>query len=163
MEVLVWTPSYIIICTEALTCNISLVLRVQNIWQWVVSWWVTWSSTVFIYIKHHFFSCVKILSSNTICRTFCARGMDIGNLKTKLEVAVQRSELILDVFHIAFLIRSFLLFDPSYHPVGWWSSMSSFLMFVTYKRYFFFPGSMFYAYVFNPLLLSDVLLKTVKT
>ena len=89
--------------------------------------------------------------------------MDICNLKTKPEVDVQRSESILDIFHIAFLIRSFLICDPSPHLVGWWSSMSSFLMFVTYKRYFFFLGSMFYAYVFNILLLSDVLLKTVKT
>ena len=41
--------------------------------------------------------------------------------------------------------------------------MSSFLMFVTYKKFLFFRGSMLSAYSFNTPLLYDVMLKIVKT
>ena len=72
------------------------------------------------------------------------------------------SESSLDVFHIAFLIRYFFIREPSPHPVGWWSSMSSLLMFITYNKSLFFCGNYWSAYGFNLLLLSDVLLNTVK-
>ena len=71
-------------------------------------------------------------------------------------------ELSLDVFHIAFLIRSFLIRDPLPHPVGWWSSIPLFLMLITYHNYLFFRGSTSSAYSCNLLFLSDVLLKIVK-
>ena len=41
--------------------------------------------------------------------------------------------------------------------------MLSFLMFFTYKKSLFFRGSTSYAYGFNTLLLSDVMLKSFKT
>ena len=37
----------------------------------------------------------------------------------KLMLLYKRSELSLDVFHIASLIRFFHIRDPSPHPVGW--------------------------------------------
>ena len=45
--------------------------------------------------------------------------MELGNIKTKLEVAVQIIELSLDVFHIEFLVRAlFLICDSSPHNFG---------------------------------------------
>ena len=37
----------------------------------------------------------------------------------KLKLMYKISELSLDVFHIAFIIRYFHILEPSPHPVGW--------------------------------------------
>ena len=74
-----------------------------------------------------------------------------------------RSDLSLDIFHVSFLIRYFIIHNPSSHLVGWLSGVSLFLMFVKYQNYLFFFAVTSYSYSFNILLLSDVLLKTVKT
>ena len=67
------------------------------------------------------------------------------------------------MFHISYIIIPFLIRDPSPQPVGWWSSMSSFLIFFTYKKYLFFRGITSYTYAFILILLSGLMLKTVKT
>ena len=84
----------------------------------------------------------------------------VSNYKLKLLYKIIK--LSLDVFHIAFLIISFFVRDPSPHPVGWLSSMSLFLMFVTYNKSLLLRCSTSSDYVFNILLLSDVILKQLK-
>ena len=81
----------------------------------------------------------------------------------KLKLLYRRSYLSLDLFHIEVLIISFLIHDPSPHPIGGWSSTSFFLMSFIYKKSFLFRGSTSSAYSCILLSLSDVLLKTIKT
>ena len=111
---------------------------------WLMSWYVE----------------TDLLTSHLVTLKSAVQVSSTGyNYKTKLLYKIR--QLNLDVFHIAFLIRYFLIHDPSPHPMGWQSSMPLFLMFITYNKSLFFRVSMSSTYSFNIISLYDVLLKKV--
>ena len=91
-----------------------------------------------------------------ICKVFyvpCWRHGDKVHLKTKLEVAIQGSDLILDVF----VLETFLL-EPYSSNQPFTSSCEVVIKYVnciyvrhTFQKSLFFHGSMSSAYVFNLL------------
>ena len=116
---------------------------------WPFSWLMSWSIETDLLTSH------IVTFQSDVC-------ISLAGYNCKLKLMYRIRGLNLDVFHIVSLLISFLIRDPSPHLVGWWSSMSSLLVFVTYKKPLLFHGNMLCSYGFSLPLLYDVLLKTVK-